>query len=446
MVLVDSQSFSRKQETPQPNFDSGTESEYTERADQWTDPKVIKGVFKQLKEDQAELVWEAYTNPESRKALGAVIAADENYQKIFDTEEKIAYALQEMVGFAFLERVEKEHPGVTDLCYDGSWLYGDTNEGPFLPDQASVDEIIKVIHSFADAVDKEFSEKNPNLSAQIGFMRMDAAHKSLSPDRKTTTFDIRFSRPGLVLTRENFNVIADEWVLDLLFALVRSHCNILISGETGAGKTELQKLLISIIQEKLCMVADSDEMHLKENFPEKKGIETYVACPTMSSTDLIYMCLRHNPKWLMLAEARDGAEAWALRKAALTNHNVISTLHAYSARGILDRLVDMCLEVSQANETMLRRQLQSYFQIGIQMAITKLNGRRIRYINEIVEYQPNQLPTTLYARWEEWGQWKTVIGPISNRLKRKMMANHVKFQMPNSTISLNEAIESDYAV
>ena len=52
--------------------------------------------------------------------------------------------------------------------------------------------------------------------------------------------------------------------------------------------------------------------------------------------------LRQDPQVLALGEIRDDSTAQLAVRAALTGHLVLSTLHAGSCRGVLERLLTMC--------------------------------------------------------------------------------------------------------
>jgi type II secretory ATPase GspE/PulE/Tfp pilus assembly ATPase PilB-like protein len=56
--------------------------------------------------------------------------------------------------------------------------------------------------------------------------------------------------------------------------------------------------------------------------------------------------LRQDPQSLIIGEIRDEETANLAVRAGLTGHLVISTLHAGSCRGVLERLLVMCADVS----------------------------------------------------------------------------------------------------
>jgi type II secretory ATPase GspE/PulE/Tfp pilus assembly ATPase PilB-like protein len=70
--------------------------------------------------------------------------------------------------------------------------------------------------------------------------------------------------------------------------------------------------------------------------------------------------LRQDPQVLVIGEIRDEATAQLAVRAGLTGHQVISTLHAGSCRGVFERLLAMCSDhsaVASAVELVLNQRL-----------------------------------------------------------------------------------------
>jgi len=70
--------------------------------------------------------------------------------------------------------------------------------------------------------------------------------------------------------------------------------------------------------------------------------------------------LRQDPQVLVIGEVRDDETAEIVVRAAMTGHLVISTLHAGSCRGVVERLMTMCADkyaVSAAVELILNQRL-----------------------------------------------------------------------------------------
>jgi type II secretory ATPase GspE/PulE/Tfp pilus assembly ATPase PilB-like protein len=123
----------------------------------------------------------------------------------------------------------------------------------------------------------------------------------------------------------------------------------LISGPTGSGKsTTLQRVLLGEIAQsggRLHVITVEDPVE----YPIHGAVQTPVT--NASSEDersrffsqAIANAMRLDPDTIMIGEIRDRASAQSALRAAMTGHQVWSTVHANSAVGILDRLEDMGL-------------------------------------------------------------------------------------------------------
>ena len=111
---------------------------------------------------------------------------------------------------------------------------------------------------------------------------------------------------------------------DFLFKCVEGHCNIIVSGETGSGKTELVKYLASHTKEneKIITIEDTLELHLDKIFPHR-DIVAMKTNNIASYSDVLVTCMRQNPRWILLSEVRS-AEAVQFLK----------TIHRYIHLGV----------------------------------------------------------------------------------------------------------------
>jgi len=126
----------------------------------------------------------------------------------------------------------------------------------------------------------------------------------------------------------------------------------IICGPTGSGKsTTLQRILTGQIREMngsrhVITVEDPPE------YPIEDAIQTPVTnadTPEKRSqafADSIMGAMRLDPDTIMVGEMRDMASAQMALRAAMTGHQVWTTLHANSAMAIIDRLVDLGLPIS----------------------------------------------------------------------------------------------------
>lgn len=355
---------------------------------------LIKETQEFLKSKYPELLLESFTDDDSREILKRILK--EEYKDILPSE-KINLLIQEIVGLGIIEDILKTD-GVTDISFNGTDLIVNTNDRKFIYNEKYIDEsyIEKTIQKFANAAGKEFTPKTPILDATFKNLRLNAVHKSISPFG--TTMALRYSRPKLALNTNNFSEFAPDYVLNLFEVMVRTRSNIVISGETGSGKTELQKLLAGFIpfNEKIVLIEDTIDSHLKKLY-ENKDIHSWVTSSKISFTDLIKASLRNNPAWIILSETR-GKEAYEMLQAILSGHTMITTLHAVDCRAIPKRFINMMKIGYQIDEKSVLEDIYNYFRFGVHIEKTEINGKVIRYLSEIVEYMPNQTALTVFKQ------------------------------------------------
>ncbi|MDB5728623.1 MAG: type secretion system protein [Noviherbaspirillum sp.] len=133
----------------------------------------------------------------------------------------------------------------------------------------------------------------------------------------------------------------------------------IIGGPTGSGKsTTLQRLLAGQVKERegrQCIVTVED--------PPEYPIEGTVQTPVRGATgeterssvfsEAIANAMRLDPDVIMIGEIRDHASAQLSLRAAMTGHQLWTTVHANSARAIIDRLVDLGLPMNMIADSSL---------------------------------------------------------------------------------------------
>ncbi|MCK1995460.1 CpaF/VirB11 family protein [Peribacillus muralis] len=374
---------------------------------------ILKDIIDDLKMINPELMLEAFTDPIARQALKKVMQQDlpKRHNVILRTEEHIDYALSEIVGLGVIEEIIK-NPFVTDISYNGTELIIDTNNEKYVfEEDISENYIVKLIQKFANAVGKEFTPKNPILDAALNNLRINAVHKSQSPFG--TTMALRSSKAEAVLNEGNFKNFAPEYMLEFFEAAIKSRSNIIIAGETGTGKTELQKFLVKDISfdEKIINLEDTVDNYLKELYLEK-DIHSWVTSQSIGFTELIKAGLRNNPVWMLISETR-GKEAYEMLQAVLSGHKIITTLHAVDARAIPKRFINMMKIGYMIDEESVLSDIYNYFQLGVHIEKTKINGQVVRYLSEVVEFRPDKTAITVFKQVKEGDEIIPIIGEMS---------------------------------
>ena len=120
---------------------------------------------------------------------------------------------------------------------------------------------------------------------------------------------------------------------------------LLLTGPAGSGKT-------TTIYACLRHLADSGGRHIiTVEDPVEQIVSGTMQTEVNEAIGLDFAraarhLLRQDPQALIIGEIRDEATAQLAVRAGLTGHLVISTLHAGSCRGVFERLLAMCADVS----------------------------------------------------------------------------------------------------
>lgn len=245
----------------------------------------------------------------------------------------------------------------------------------------------KLAFQCSNVMGTTFNNAKPFLDAESTELRLNFVHDSIATNgiavviRKTPA-KIRLSREKL-LNEDYFTAN----IHDILIKCVEGHCNIIVSGETGSGKTEFVKYLASHTREneKIITIEDTLELHLDKIFPHR-DIVAMKTNNVASYSDVLVTCMRQNPKWILLSEVRSAEAVTAVRNSISSGHNILSTIHADKASAIPYRLYSLLesdIDVEQFLNTIYR-----YIQLGVHIKAyySKEYGKFHREVDEVVEF------------------------------------------------------------
>lgn len=278
---------------------------------------------------------------------------------------------------------------ITDISFNGKDIYVQDNiKGRYKVDEnISTEDVEKYIKQITYQNNQQFNDEQPILDTEFPNVRINAIHKTVSPYGITVSF--RSSVPSLKINSYD-KKIAPHNVFALLEACIKSNSNIIISGKTGSGKTEMQKYLVGFIDdtEKIIIMEDTLDTHLKEIYPNKDilswQINTKLQNPILFD-DLIKAGLRNNPNWIIISETR-GSEAYAMLKSCLSGHNIITTIHSNDARSNVERIIHMCKEKYNLDQNLLGNMICDNFDLGVHLDYYIDDNGVKRYVSEVVEY------------------------------------------------------------
>ena len=284
-----------------------------------------------------------------------------------------------------------ENDDVTDVSYSNGgqvWLKT-LSKGVYQVERPEINNSFmeKLAFQCSNVMGRTFNMAHPFLDAESAELRMNFVHESIATNgvacliRKTPA-KIRLNKDKLI----NEQYITEQ-MHDFLIKCIWGHCNVMIAGETGSGKTELVKYLASNTKEdeKIISIEDTLELHLDKIFPHR-DIVAMKTNNIASYSDALVACMRQNPIWILLAEVRSAEAVMAVRNSISSGHHIISTIHADKASSIPMRMYAL-LEGSQDIDQYLSS-IHRYVQIGIYVKgyYSKALDRFQREIMEICEF------------------------------------------------------------
>ena len=284
-----------------------------------------------------------------------------------------------------------DNDDITDISYDNNgqiWIRSLTQGSMRVEVEGATPEFVeKLAFQCSNVMGTTFNNAKPFLDAESAELRMNFVHQSIATNgialviRKTPA-KIRLEKDKLI--KEDYFTPA---IHDFLIKCVEGHCNIMVAGETGSGKTEFVKYLAShtITNEKIITIEDTLELHLDKIYPQR-DIVAMKTNNVASYSDVLVTCMRQNPKWILLSEVRSAEAVSAVRNSISSGHNILSTIHADKASAIPYRLYSLMetdLDVHQFLTTIYR-----YIQLGVHIKAfySKEYGKFHRELDEVCEF------------------------------------------------------------
>ncbi len=338
-----------------------------------------------------------------------------------------------------------ENDDVTDISYsnNGQLWIKTLSKGLFRVENPNINNafIEKLAFQCSNVMGKSFNMAHPFLDAEGAELRLNFVHDSIAKNgiavviRKTPA-KIRLEKDKLL--REKY---IDLDIHDFLIKCVHGHCNIIVSGETGSGKTEFVKYLAAHTKEdeKIITIEDTLELHLDRIFPHR-DIVAMKTNNIASYSDVLVTCMRQNPKWILLSEVRSAEAVMAVRNSISSGHYILSTIHADKASSIPNRMYSL-LETNQDINQFLKS-IYRYIQLGVyirgfQDKATKHFVREIAEVTEFYVTEDNEAKyNTIYR--------KSTSGKVTRKHPTKYLIDYLDAQ--GVTLNQNEIQDSETVV
>ena len=328
---------------------------------------------------------------------------------------------------------------ITDIsyCNKGQIWIRSLTQGSKRIEVAGLDDTFmeRLAFQCSNVMGTTFNNAKPFLDAESTELRLNFVHDTIATNGLACV--IRKTPAKIRLEKEK--LLKDDYftanIHDILIKCVEGHCNIIVCGETGSGKTEFVKYLASHTKEdeKIITIEDTLELHLDRIFPHR-DIVAMKTNNIASYSDVLVTCMRQNPKWILLSEVRSAEAVTAVRNSISSGHNILSTIHADKASAIPYRLYSLLesdIEVDQFLNTIYR-----YIQLGVHIKAyySKEKGKFHREVDEVVEFyvDDDNNPQSHILYQKIFGK-----APVQNE-----PSAHLKEYLENQNISLDGLISS----
>ena len=296
------------------------------------------------------------------------------------------YMKRDYVGYGKLDVLLKD-PMIEDISCDGADISVYLYHRKYTNIETNVifeeEELNMTILKLAQISGKSISTGYPIMNARLP----DGSRLEATLGREVTTrggtITIRKFReepftPADLIKYGTFNTE----VMAYLWLAVENNKNIIIVGETAAGKTTTLNAISLFIpsESKVITIEDTRELTLyHKNWIPATIRETYMGqeAANIDMFDLLRSALRQRPEFLLVGEIR-GKEAYTLFQAMSTGHTTFSTMHAGSIQTAVNRLLSEPINVPLM--------MLSSLDIMIIQVLRNVGRRRARRVNVLSEF------------------------------------------------------------
>lgn len=203
--------------------------------------------------------------------------------------------------------------------------------------------MLSFMERMANRANKHLSAATPIVDAQVDkWYRMSLiADDIISPKSPAISIRIKSKNPLVFYHFFEFGTISPQ-IVAVIWAFLDVRGTGLIIGGTGSGKTSILNALLCLLREsaKIITIEDTAEM----SAPQTDWLPLIVDSP-MESTQymkkfelLLNAALRQRPYMISIGEVR-GATTKMLFNAISTGHSSLSSFHAYTAHGAINRII-----------------------------------------------------------------------------------------------------------
>jgi pilus assembly protein CpaF len=307
---------------------------------------------------------------------------------------------------------------VTDINYNGTdvWI-DDLTKGRYKADVSLSPEFVNQFSTrIADLVSDSFNQYNVLLEAETETLRISIIHESVS----NTGRSISIRKTPVIKRLNKIKMINENYcsreIIDLMKKCIDAKMNMLMCGLPGTGKTELLKYLTGDIPEndRVITIEDNLEIHYAEINPGKDCVELKVDSDRFDYVKAIKACLRQNPQWILLSEARS-TEVKYLIESMSTGTHCLTTIHTDDVRKVPDRIKNMVQDSISADR--IENDVYAFFDVAVLIRKSIKNGKIFRYIDQLCFFSREEKQGNVIAMVVDNG--KVVSHELPTEIMRK---------------------------
>ena len=271
--------------------------------------------------------------------------------------------------------------------------------------------LTRIIQKIVSAVGRRVDESQPWVDARLlDGSRVNALLPPCAVDGPLLSIR-KFSKMPYTVERLVENGTMTKEIAEVIYIVVRTRLNVLISGGTGSGKTTMLNAFSSLIsnKERIVTIEDTAELQLQQEHVGR--METRPAnaegVGEVSQRDLLKNSLRMRPDRIIVGEVR-GAEVLDMLQAMNTGHDgSMTTIHSNSPRDALTRMEHMVgMTGIEIPTKALRSQIASAIDVVVQVQRMGDGKRRLISLQEIVGMEGDVIAMQEIVRFRRTGTTK----------------------------------------
>ena len=266
------------------------------------------------------------------------------------------------------------------------------------PNRAAVRRVIDLMNRFDK---KEISPTAPITESKLA----DGSRLTsiIEPVSDWPVFNLRCPNSFVPTTENLLNAgTMDDGLAGLLDVLVRGRTNIIVIGETGAGKTQLIRWLIGRVRRNLHIVTieTRQELFLKKLYDDLSVISLEECIEHNIMHDKLFrVSLRMTPNAIICGEMRSYEANWVIHAMRRGHPGSMTSLHCSAPEFVVDDIAEMICEDGKARDPQnLILNIANAVDIVIQINRSDKTGkRRITRVCELVKDDGTRKTDTPYV-------------------------------------------------